>query len=76
MWRVHGWARGEAMILLTRLNGSQFSLNAFLIETVEETPDTVVTLVNGKKYIVRESMAEVVERVRAFLKEVRVGKVL
>ncbi|MFO7248039.1 MAG: flagellar FlbD family protein [Bacillota bacterium] len=64
------------MILLTRLNGSQFSLNAFLIETVEETPDTVVTLVNGKKYIVRESMAEVVERVRAFLKEVRVGKVL
>ncbi|MCG0313866.1 MAG: flagellar FlbD family protein [Calditerricola sp.] len=64
------------MILLTRLNGSQFSLNAFLIETVEETPDTVVTLVNGKKYIVRESMVEVVERVRAFLKEVRVGKVL
>ncbi|HEY8342564.1 MAG TPA: flagellar FlbD family protein [Calditerricola sp.] len=64
------------MILLTRLNGSQFSLNAFLIETVEETPDTVITLVNGKKYIVRESMAEVVERVRAFLKEVRVGKVL
>ncbi|GAB6935764.1 flagellar FlbD family protein [Calditerricola yamamurae] len=64
------------MILLTRLNGSQFSLNAFLIETVEETPDTVVTLVNGKKYIVRESMAEVVERVRTFLKEVRVGKVL
>ncbi|GAB6933477.1 flagellar FlbD family protein [Calditerricola satsumensis] len=64
------------MILLTRLNGSQFSLNAFLIETVEETPDTVITLVNGKRYIVRESMAEVVERVRAFLKEVRVGKVL
>lgn len=64
------------MILLTRLNGAQFSLNAFLIETVEETPDTVVTLVNGKKYIVRESMAEVVERVRTFLKEVRVGKVL
>ena len=45
------------MISVTRLNGEQFILNAELIQEIEETPDTVVTLVSGKKLIVKESLA-------------------
>ena len=53
------------MIKLTKFKSQdhEFVLNADLIETVEETPDTVITLTNGKKLIVSESMDEVVRRV-------------
>jgi len=37
------------MIHVTRLNGSKFHINALLIETVEDTPDTIITLTTGKK---------------------------
>jgi len=61
------------VISLTRLNGITFWLNAELIETVESTPDVVVTLTNGRKYVVRETIEEVVTaienyRVRLFRK--------
>lgn len=46
------------MILLTKLDGKSFLLNEELIETVNETPDTVILLDNGHSYIVRESMSE------------------
>lgn len=49
------------MIVLTRLNGERFVLNAELIRTVEETPDTVVKLTGGESYMVRERMDEVVD---------------
>ena len=42
------------MINVTRLNGKQIMINAELIESVEETPDTVVTLTDGKKFVVKE----------------------
>ncbi|PIE54270.1 MAG: flagellar protein FlbD [Dethiosulfovibrio peptidovorans] len=48
------------MIEVTRLNNSIFILNSELIETVEATPDTVITLVNGHRYVVRESPREVI----------------
>ena len=56
------------MIKLTRFNSekkqkSEFVLNAEIIETIEETPDTVITLTNGKKIIVEEPMEEVVRQV-------------
>jgi flagellar protein FlbD len=51
------------MIMLTRFNGKVFVLNCELIETVEETPDTVITTVNGKKIIVRETADEIIKRV-------------
>lgn len=51
------------MIRLTRLNKSNFVLNCELIELMESTPDTVITLVNGKKYVVAESIDEVVDKV-------------
>ena len=50
------------MIVLTRLDGSAFVLNAELIRTVEERPDTTISLTTGDRIIVREPMSEVVER--------------
>lgn len=50
------------MIVLTRLNGKQFVLNAELIRTVEEVPDTTIQLVNGERVMVREPMTDVVDR--------------
>ena len=58
------------MITLTRLSGSVFLLNADLIERVDSTPDTVVTLVDGKKYVVSESMTEIVDAVVAYRSEI------
>jgi flagellar protein FlbD len=54
------------MIELTRLNGNVMVLNSDLIKTAEASPDTMLTLINGEKLIVRESCAEVVERVLAY----------
>ena len=58
------------MITLTRLSGTAFVLNADLIERLDSTPDTVVTLVDGKKYVVAESMSEIAARVRAYRGEI------
>ena len=54
------------MIVLTRLAGPSFALNPDLIERVEATPDTVVTLIGGTKYVVRESVEELLEEVREY----------
>jgi flagellar protein FlbD len=58
------------MISLTRLSGSVFALNSDLIERVDSTPDTVITLVDGSKYVVAESLATVLATVRRFRAEV------
>ncbi|UQX87959.1 flagellar FlbD family protein [Jatrophihabitans telluris] len=52
------------MILLRRLGGPLFALNPDLIERAEATPDTVVTMVNGNKYLVCESLTEMTELIR------------
>jgi len=52
------------MISLTRLNGERIAVNPELIERAEETPDTVLTLVNGTKYVVHESLDDVIELFR------------
>lgn len=51
------------MIKVSRFNGSQFVINCEWIETVEATPDTVITLVNGKKYVVNESVDDIIAAV-------------
>ena len=51
------------MIELTRLNGRPMVLNSDLIKTAEASPDTMLTLINGEKLIVREDCAEVTERI-------------
>jgi flagellar protein FlbD len=50
------------VITLHRLNDKPFVLNADLIRTVEENPDTIITLVSGDHFVVKEQMREVVER--------------
>jgi len=54
------------MIELTRLNGRTMMLNSDLIKTAEASPDTMLTLINGEKVIVREQIAEVEERILAY----------
>jgi len=54
------------MIYLTRLNKVRVVVNSDLIKFVEETPDTVVTLVSGEKLVVTETVEEVVEKATAF----------
>jgi len=58
------------MIQLTRLNHVPLIVNSDLIEHVEVTPDTVVTLTTGQKFLVLESAEEVVERVIQFRKAI------
>lgn len=58
------------MIELTKLNEMKFTVNADLIEFVEETPDTVVSLATGKKIIVKESRQEVVNLVISYKREI------
>ncbi len=54
------------MIRVTRLNGEQFALNPDLIEKVEAHPDTVAFLVDGTKYVVKESVDEVLQEIREY----------
>lgn len=57
---LHLYRKGnEEMIEVTKINGSKLLVNTNLIETVEETPDTVITLTDGKKIIIKESRHEV-----------------
>lgn len=61
------------MIQLTRLNHIPLVLNSDLIEHIEITPDTVITLTSGQKIVVLEPAAEVIERVVAFRRSVLNG---
>ncbi|HSI66881.1 MAG TPA: flagellar FlbD family protein [Planococcus sp. (in: firmicutes)] len=60
------------MILLTKLNQTPFTINAVYIERVEATPDTVVTLVSGKKIHVLEPVAEVMDKVTAYYQQISI----
>lgn len=59
------------MIYLTKLSGTQFVVNADLVETVEATPDTMITLTNGKKYAVTESVPEVIQKTLEYKNRIR-----
>lgn len=58
------------MIEVTKLNDEKFVLNAELIKTVEETPDTVITITTGNKYIVKESVEDVIKKVVTYKKKI------
>jgi flagellar protein FlbD len=60
-----------SMISLTRLNGTKYFLNADLIMSVEGTPDTVISLTNGTKFIVKDRPEEVVKLVIQYQRLVR-----
>ena len=56
----------QNMIELTKMDSRRMLLNEDAIESVEETPDTVVRLLNGNKYIVKESRKEILDKITAF----------
>ncbi|ACB84984.1 flagellar FlbD family protein [Natranaerobius thermophilus] len=58
------------MIRVTRFNGKEYIVNADLIEFVEETPDTVITLVTGRKVLVKETSEEVIDLVIEYRRRV------
>jgi flagellar protein FlbD len=51
------------MILLTKINNNPIAVNSDLIEYIEETPDTVITLTNSDRVVVQEGMTEIIEKV-------------
>lgn len=59
------------MIPVTRPDGSSLLVNPDLIETIEETPDTVITFVGGKKLLVREAAAVLSDRFRSYQRSLR-----
>ncbi len=59
------------MITLTRLNDKPFVLNAELIKTIEETPDTLITLTGGDHIMVLESQQEVVDKAIDYARQIR-----
>ena len=54
------------MIKLTKLNQSEFYLNPDLIRSIEETPDTIVELINADHLIIREKPVEIIDKIVAF----------
>lgn len=63
------------MIEVTRLNDSKLVINADLIEFVEATPDTIISLTTGKKIMVRETPQEIIERVAQFKNRISVREI-
>ena len=58
------------MVYLTTIGNKQFVLNSEHIEKLEEVPETLITLTNGKKYLVLETPEEVIEKVILFKKKI------
>jgi flagellar protein FlbD len=58
------------MISLRRLNGQAIMVNADLIESLESTPDTIVTLTSGNKLIVRDRLEEIQEKIVAYKRRI------
>lgn len=63
------------MIYLRRMNNKEFVLNVDLIETIEETPDTVITLTNGHKMIVIESVNEVIQKIIEYKRNIYIENI-
>jgi len=58
--------RTDVVILVTRINGDVFAINPDLVERADCTPDTVITLVDGTKYVIAESVPEFIDSVRHY----------
>lgn len=58
------------MIRVTRLDGSELTINSDLVEAIEGTPDTVISLVNGHKLVVKETVDVVVDRIVEFRRRI------
>ena len=58
------------MIQLERLNGEKFTLNALMIEQIQSFPDTTITLMNGKKIVVKNKESEVIRLIHEFYRQI------
>jgi flagellar protein FlbD len=58
------------MIVVTRLNNTTIVVNSDLIVFIEETPDTIITLLNGEKLVIQEKVGEVIKRVLDFRRSI------
>ena len=70
------WAWRSYMIDVTKMNGLEFTINADLIEVIEEVPDTVITLTTGKKIMVKESRLQIKNLVKNYKHEIFTGNIL
>ena len=61
------------MIIVSDLRGEEFTLNCDLIETISENPDTTMLLTNGRVYIVKESMQEVIDKTIEYHRKIAKG---
>lgn len=59
------------MIKLSRLNGDEFVVNCHMIEIIEANPDTVISLTTGHKFVVRESIDDIIQKVVQYNAEIR-----
>lgn len=58
------------MIMLTKLNGQSFTLNALYIEEIQSLPDTIITLTSGKKMVVKEKEDEITAKAVSFYQKI------
>lgn len=58
------------MIELTKLTGETFFMNPHLIEVIEVTPDTLITMTNGKKYYALEPAEEIIEKIQEYYQKI------
>jgi len=61
---------GKQMIEVTKINNEKILINSDLIEIVEETPDTIVTLTTGRKLIIKESRQDIKNLVKSYRKDI------
>lgn len=67
-------SRRYSMIEVSRLNGSNFYLNPSLIETMEQTPDTVLTLTTDKKLIVKDTVSDIINKIIDYNRNIYLNK--
>jgi flagellar protein FlbD len=56
------------MIRVSKLNKEEFYINPSLIETIEKTPDTVISLINGKKFVVADKIPDILQTIEEYYK--------
>jgi len=64
------------MIKLTRLNDEKLTLNALMIEQIQSLPDTTITLLNGKKLVVKEKESDVIQLITHYYQKIGIQKAL
>ncbi|WP_069997458.1 flagellar FlbD family protein [Cellulosilyticum sp. I15G10I2] len=58
------------MIKLTKLNMQEFVINSDLIETIEHTPDTVISMTTGNKYVVKENQEDIINKIIEYKRKI------